>query len=462
VTPESTAAGIRAWTPASRTEPRLRVGVILDVDAQRTVHLRPPSTGGQLHGLKETISLAPQCDVLVRLAGDKVAVSVQGELVGEAPHVRVQAALPERLERGVGILVRDVVAGRGFHWQKHIDQTLAGDVEVFPGKHGLVVVNELGLEDYLAGVITAEMSGACPVDFLQAQCVVARSWLLAMSEPKHMADPFDRCNDDCCQRYQGTGDLSDVAIAAVRGTRGIVLHAPDGNVLDANYAKSCGGVSETPEHVWGVAKPGVSAVVDAPADADERRFFPITESNLDEFLDGAWLASTRCYCSPNVVPVDRIQDYLGRVDEADDYFRWTVRYERSELEGLLREKLPEARHLAAVRAIRVVQRGVSGRATRIEIEWENVAGEAVTSHLDSEYRIREVLHRKFLYSSAIAFHVKRAGDGKIESVEIRGAGWGHGVGLCQIGALGMALEGIDHETICLHYFPQSRLTQVYD
>ncbi|MBU0616114.1 MAG: SpoIID/LytB domain-containing protein, partial [Planctomycetes bacterium] len=292
-------------------------------------------------------------------------------------------------------------------------------------------------------------------------CVVDRSWLLAMTEPKHEDEPFDRCNDDCCQRYQGTGDLSPTALAAVCATRGHVLLDPAGNVLDANYAKSCGGISETPRTVWGVDKPGVSPIVDAPRDAAERRFFPISEENLHEYLDGDWLRTTRIYCSPNVVPTDAIARYLGRVDEADDYFRWTVAYRRNELEELLREKLLEAHELAHLRDLRVTTRGVSGRANAVKLEWEDNVGKLVTTRLDSEYRIRQVLHRKFLYSSAIAFHVKHDSRGDIETVTLRGAGWGHGVGMCQIGALGMALQGIDYGTICRHYYPEAQLTAVY-
>jgi peptidoglycan hydrolase-like amidase len=362
----------------------------------------------------------------------------------------------------VGVLVRDVVVGRGFHWQKRIDQTLAGALELLPGRRGVVLVNELPLEEYLAGVITAEMSGACPLDFLKAQCLVARSWLLAMTEPKHDSDPFDRCNDDCCQRYQGTGELNATALEAVRLTRGRVLLDPSGGVLDANYAKCCGGVSETPRTVWGVDKPGLAPIVDAPVGAGERRFFPITEENLGEYLDGDWLRTTRIYCSPNVVPPDAIARYLGRVDEIGDYFRWTARYERRKLEELLIEKLPEARELATLRELRVTKRGVSGRAHAVDVQWEDESGSLVDGCLDSEYRIREALHRKFLYSSAFAVRTERDADDRIKTVTLRGAGWGHGVGLCQIGALGMALSRIDFESICRHYYPKAGLATVYE
>jgi peptidoglycan hydrolase-like amidase len=445
------------------------VGIILDQDALNSVRLRLPDQRYAITGLGVTSTvLEPHSRLKIDYADKALIVHIADQPGKTAESCRLSCFAstsgPESgaTAPGAGVLVRDVVAGRGFHWQKSVDQTLAGTIEVLPGRRGVVLVNELPLEDYLAGVITAEMSGACPADLLQAQCVVARSWLLAMSEPKHDDEPFDRCNDDCCQRYQGTGDLSPTALDAVGSTRGLVLLAPAGQVLDANYSKCCGGISETPRTVWGIDKPGLSAIVDAPPGLPEHRFLPITESNLDDYLDGRWLGSTRVYCSPNVVPPGAIARYLGRVDEVDDYFRWTLRYKRNELEDLLRQKLPEARRLAHLRDIRVMKRGVSGRASSLELHWTDRAGKLVHTRLDSEYRIRQVLHRKFLYSSAFAVRLERSPDGIIESVTLRGAGWGHGVGMCQIGALGMALSGIDFKTICRHYYPEARLANVYE
>ncbi|MFQ5806761.1 MAG: SpoIID/LytB domain-containing protein [Phycisphaerae bacterium] len=469
------AVNIRQWTREAGVEPTLRVGIILDQDAFDSVCLCLPEREYRMDCPGSTsAALQPQTTIEVRRAEDALAVRIAGAPQKTVSSLRLSSiAIDHRRDagatrRGTGVLVRDVVAGRGFHWQKRIDQRLAGVLELLPGPRGVVLVNELPLEDYLAGVITAEMSGECPRGFLKAQCVVARSWLLAMTEPKHESEPFDRCNDDCCQRYQGTGDLSATALEAVRATRGLALLDPAGNVLDANYSKSCGGISETPRTVWGVDKPGLTPIVDAPADADERRFFPVTEENFNEYLDGEWLKATRIYCSPNVVPVGAIRQYLGRVDEVGDYFRWTVRYERRELEQLLIEKLPEPRRagtahrrLAVPRDLRVTARGVSGRAYVVEIEWEDQNARLVRARLGSEYRIRQVLHRRFLYSSAFAVRTKRDADGRLRSVTLRGAGWGHGVGLCQIGALGMALSGIDFKTICRHYYPETRLTTVY-
>jgi SpoIID/LytB domain protein len=461
---------IHAWTPGAQAEPSVRIGVILEQDGCDKVDLVMPDApclitggeaGGGTGGGVGSRPIPPGSALHIERNSEGLTLHTAEGSIGPADRLRVNPKERTPSEPGAGILVRSVVAGRGFHWQKKADQTLLGSLEFVAAPGGIVMVNELPLEDYLVGVITAEMGGACPVEFLKAQCVVARSWLLAMAEPKHGDDPFDRCNDDCCQRYQGTGDMSRSAIDAVRGTRGLVLIDPAGRVLDANYAKSCGGVSELAEHVWGQPKPGISAVVDAPADDPVQQFMPVTEDNLDAYLDGDWLAKTRAFCSTHAVPVETISRYLGRVDEVDDYFRWTVNYTRAELESLLRDKLPEASGLAQLRGLRVTSRGVSGRAIRVELKWTDQAGAEAVHILDSEYRIREVLHRGFLYSSAFAARIQRNDTGEIHTVTLRGAGWGHGAGLCQIGALGMGLAGHGVDAICLHYYPQAVLQAVY-
>ncbi len=453
---------IHQWTPASRAEPSVRIGVILESDQVDRIHVVLQDGACRVTGNHTDDVTLPSCtDLTVERTDEGLILHTAEDTLGPTDRLRIDPQEKIDAARGAGILVRDIVAGRGFHWQKNADQTLQGSLEFVNAPGGIVMVNDILLEDYLVGVITAEMGSACPVEFLKAQCVVARSWLLAMTEPKHEDEPFDRCNDDCCQRYQGTGDMSKSAIDAVRGTRGLVLIDPKNKVLDANYAKSCGGISELAEHVWGRPKPGISAVIDAPKGDPVHDFMPVTESNLDAFLNGDWLSHTRAYCSTHVVPVDSISKYLGRVDEVDDYFRWDVKYSRDELEGLLRDKLPEAEMISELRDVRVTSRGVSGRASRLELRWIDENGNEQTHTLDSEYRIREVLHRGFLYSSAFALTIRRGGDGKIETIHLRGAGWGHGAGLCQIGALGMGLTGHDVDAICMHYYPDAVLQAVY-
>ncbi len=462
--------GIRRWTIDSGHEPVVRIGVILDQDAQSSVQIELPAEPPYVLDASAACGpVLPESGVPVR-PGTKLTVCLADEQLSvrsDDGHdmqvlslgLRPTSATPA--VRGAGALVRDLVAGRGFHWQKRIDQTLGGGLRLLPGAHGVMLVNEIGLEDYLAGVITAEMGAACPADLLRAQCVVARSWLLAMTEPKHEREPFDRCNDDCCQRYQGTGDLNDSALSAVRETHGETLINPAGGVLDANYSKSCGGVSELARYIWGEDKPGIDAIVDAPRGGPEHKFMPVTEANLDAYLDGEWLPSAMAYCSPNVVSREVFGKYLGRVDTVDDYFRWTVRYTHDELVELLKSKSESMQNIARIEELRVLARGVSGRANVLSIGYIDTRGVSRTAQIYDQYEIRRRMHAKFLYSSAFAIRAEHDAGGRLIAVALRGAGWGHGAGLCQIGALGMALSGIDYRAICRHYYPASTLRALY-
>jgi stage II sporulation protein D len=442
---EKTSTGLRQWTTDSAVEPAVRIGVVLAEDQMQSIELHPDE----------------KTTVMVRLDGDALAVSTNGGEAQRMPSWSHEPASRQTPTRGQGAFVKNIVAGRGFHWQKRVDQTLAGKLEVLPSPDGLILVNELPLEWYLAGVITSEMSSKCPIEFLRAQCTTARSWLLAFTEPKHRGQPFDRCNDDCCQRYQGTGDLSDVAVNAVESTRGLCLVA-EGKVVDANYSKSCGGIVELPEHVWSARKPGLGPMVDAPAESVAWKFMPISDANLNEYLSGDWLKETDIYCSDKVVPEEQLKQFLGRVDEAGSYFRWTVRYTHDELLEMLKSKnLPQAGEIARLTDLRVLRRGISGRAMQIAIAYVDRAGAAQEVIVRDQYRIRQLLHKSFLFSSAFAPTVERDASGTMKSLTLRGAGWGHGTGLCQIGALGMSLRGLKHDQIVLHYFPTAELKKIY-
>ena len=444
------------WHISDQAEPRIRVGVIIDEDAMERVKLTLPDSG-YVASADDGITVEVAGEVGVSLDADNVVLSVANRPSAKARTWRI---LPGPGEAS-GIQVHDVPAGRGFHWQKRIDHRLEGALELRRGGGGVVLINEVGLEAYLAGVITSEMSEACPLEMLKAQCVVARSWTLALAERKHVAEGFDMCNDDCCQRYQGMEHVGPNAARAVSETRGVALIAGEATVVDANYSKSCGGVSELPEHVWNVHKPGLTAVVDAPAGSRLDSFLPVTDENLDDFLDGDWLADTDAYCGPNAAPTEGLTRYLGRVDEAGEYFRWDVSYSREEIEELLRGSGGMA-DLAAFVDLRVTRRGESGRAIEIEIDYRDKTNARKQRKVETEYNIRKLLSRKFLFSSAFAVRIARDAAGEPERITLRGAGWGHGAGLCQIGALGMALAGEECPAILKHYFREARLVRVYD
>lgn len=453
---------IRQWSPTTGQEPVIRVGLILAADRCATVRITPGAERCAVEPA-EGIGWTTDDDATLTFASQRGRLVVRrgNAMLPLGSHATVRPITAGALRAGAGICVHDVPAGRGFHWETQRDVRVPGAVEVYADGDVVVVVNVVPLEDYLSGVITAEMSGSCPGALLEAQCIVARSWLLAMTEAKHQNEPFHRCNDDCCQRYQGTDGISAAALAAVDATRGLVLLTPTRDVLDANYAKSCGGVSERARFVWGADKPGISAVVDAPAGSGADRFLPVTEANLAEYLDGAWAGAAGVFCSPAVVPIDVLGEYLGRVDRVDDYFRWHAVLPFATLREHWQRQAGPLAEVARLHDLRVLGRGVSGRVAQLEVVGADSHGRACQVQLPNEYAIRAALHPRFLYSSAFVTELERDAAGAVQTVGLRGAGWGHGVGLCQIGALGMALRGYDAQAICTHYYPQATLEHVY-
>ena len=450
--------GLDTWDMDARQEPTIRVGIVLPEDDMQQVRVVIPDSDYQ-------VWLDDMCGPVVRsvrlaaLVEDERLVlrSAEGAM-GPASVIRLTPQVDLPIVAGAGVQVRGAMTGRGFHWQKRFHPLLAGMLEFRVHDGSLLVVNDVPLEIYLAGVLTAEMSGNCPVEFLKSQTIVARSWVLAFTMDKHPDLPIDYCNDDDCQRYHGTTNLTKEALDAVSATRGQVLVDANREIIDANYAKTCGGISESPENVWFVTKAGLRAAVDAPAGSEVERFFPITESNLDEYLTGDWLRDTDIFCSPTVVSEEQYARYLGKVDEPEHYFRWRMRYDREDLEQILRDNFFNRQGPGRVAALstlldlRVVRRGLSGRVVELDIRYCDPMGQTHSVIVRGQHKIRDALHEKFLYSSAFKIEIDRDEHGLPRRITFNGAGWGHGVGMCQIGALGMALKGYDCRQIVEHYF----------
>ncbi|MBN2490251.1 MAG: SpoIID/LytB domain-containing protein [Planctomycetes bacterium] len=445
-------------------EPIVRVGVVLPEDGKRAVDLEIPagdyevSTGGSVDRL-DFATLRPATVSLT-------ASGIQVRIEGAAPLRATEATLtlgprsPRPLARGAGISVRQLVAGRGFHWRKEIDQTLTGALEFRSCGGSLAVVNLVSLEDYLAGVITAEMGEDCPLESMKAQAVAARSWFLRRADASRHGALCDVCNDDCCQRYQGTRALSERALRAIRETRGEILVNPDGSICVTSYSKCCGGMRADPGAIWGHASRGPHPALDAPPESAAARFVPVTEDNVREWIAGSWWTETDIFCSPNAVPEEDLPGYLGRVDQPDRYFRWERRYDPQELAGILRAKAG-IRNLHVVEDLRSIAREASGRITLLEVVYRDGEGQRQTHRIANPHTIRQQLSESFLYSSAFVVDREVGEDGLPGTIILRGAGWGHGVGLCQIGALGMALKGYSYRDILQHYYPRARLRKPY-
>jgi SpoIID/LytB domain protein len=452
-------------------EPMVRIGVVLAEDHKRQLDFHTEAleyhleieglaSGGPVDGLatRRLSVVVAEADRVELHEGVPARAS---RLIASGAIIRlIPGARPGPTRPGDGTLVHAIVAGRGFHWFKHIDQTLTGTLEFRARDGHLIVVNELPVEEYLTGVITGEMSGECPIEYMKAQAVAARSWLLGQPRPIYPGEPFQFCNDDNCQRYQGTGGWTPRAIEAIAGCRGEVLITASNRYCDARYSKSTGGISEDARHVWHEEIEGLEARVDAPMGSHIERFFPVTEANIDEYIRGEWLKQTDAYASPAVVPEETICKYLGRVDEAGHYFRWSQELSHDDLCDALQSR-GGLRDLLGVDDLVPLERGRSGRIKRLEVRYVDQGGNEKSHILDSEYKIRAGLWTKFLYSSCFIIDKKRDAAGRLEGVTLHGGGWGHGAGMCQIGGLGRALQGQDYRTILLHYFSNVRLERIY-
>jgi stage II sporulation protein D len=343
----------------------------------------------------------------------------------------------------------DVTIGIGFHWERKEHQVFRGAFRVMQLEAGLAVINDISLEEYVTSVISSEMSASCPLELLKAHAVISRSWLwFPKANPSRSgsgqikgldfreilrwygreAHPnFDVCADDHCQRYQGiTKAFTPAAATAVRATAGEFLRY-DGAICDARFAKSCGGITERYATAWeDETIPYLESVYDGPAQSPSY--------DPDE-----WIRSNHpAYCNTNDA------ELLARVlpgfdQETRDFYRWQVTYTPEELADLIKSRLTV--DLGPIRQMEALARGPSGRIYRLKI-----IGERDYIIIGKELEIRRALSRTHLYSSAFVI------DREPGRFILRGAGWGHGVGLCQIGAAVMANDGKTYAEILQHYY----------
>ena len=366
--------------------------------------------------------------------------------------------------------ISDVTIGVNFHWERRRQETFRGDLRVLASAgHQLTVINEIGLEEYLVSVIASEMSAAAPLEFLKAHAVTSRSWLAAMlgrkdknTHPRQQSklpeeeivrwydreehENFDVCADDHCQRYQGLPTAqAGRAAEAVRSTQGLFLVDGD-EICDARYHKACGGLTEDFATAWEEIKtPYLTSVSDWIGDYPPVRTDEEAES---------WLCSfPPAYCNTDDLTV--LRQILPAFDqETGNFFRWQVGYSRPELEALIAEKT--GRDVGTLLDLIPLARGPSGRIFRLQIR-----GRKASLIVGKELEIRRVLSPSHLLSSAFIVSVKRNPDGIPLHFTLQGAGWGHGVGLCQIGAAVMATRGFTAPEILRHYFRGAALQKLY-
>lgn len=379
--------------------------------------------------------------------------------------------------------LKDVMIGVEFHWQRLENQRFAGALRLIVENGKVTAVNVLPVEQYLRSVISSEMSATSSLELLKAHAVISRSWLLAQIDhsASHRGDTaiqrysdtatkpvsdnaqeeiikwwdhedhtrFDVCADDHCQRYQGiTRQTTDAVNQAIEATLGEILTYDD-EICDARFSKCCGGVMERFEHCWDdTPHPYLQALADHE---DEHHFPNLTqEVAAEEWM----LGKPAAHCNTNDAAI--LRQVLNNYDqETADFYRWRVEYTQDELADIIRDRT--GIDFGRIVDLVPVERGTSGRLSKLTIQ-----GTKREVTIGKELMIRRSLSRSHLYSSA--FVVERA-DIDAEGVPgrfiLHGAGWGHGVGLCQIGAAVMAAKGYPYDAILSHYFPNSDLTQLY-
>ena len=340
--------------------------------------------------------------------------------------------------------LQDVTIGVNFHWERQQVQTFEGTLRIVVEADKIVAINELPVERYLASVISSEMSATASPEFLKAHAVISRSWLLAQMEKRRQHENgadnffsfikkddelirwydrddhtiFDVCADDHCQRYQGIVHARNSHVEeAISQTRGQIL-TYDGEICDARFHKCCGGDTEEFQYCWeDTPKPYLVSVHDPWCNTSDKQILSQVLNDYDQ--------------------------------ETPDFYHWTVEYTQAQLSELINRKLKD--DFGLITDLIPLERGKSGRIWKLKI-----VGTKKTFTIGKELEIRRALSETHLLSSA--FDVEHEGD----CFRLHGKGWGHGVGLCQIGAAVMGEQGKTYDEILLFYYRNAEIQRLYD
>ncbi len=440
-------------------EPVVTIGIIMPEDKAKTITVKTPHLASDKYNIKINnvdYQLEGDSDIFFNLKNGITEVRFNNIVKSSGDKISISPlSYREELKPKSGLKVKNVISGRDFHWKKHIDVYLPDTIVISIFDNSLFLYNELLLEHYLMCVATSEMNAACPDSLIQSQTVVARSWILAAVEQKHKDLGIDSCNDDCCQRYQGTTNLSEQSVKGSSETKGLaVLY--DNKICDTRYSKSCGGMTESFDTIWEEKTIPYLKVFPDYSEKQKGFSFPLTEENNFK----KWVkAVPDAFCSSDSVNEEDLIQYLGSVDEGSKYYRWQ-RYVSQED---LTENLNKHHKINAesVKKLEVSERGGSGRIKYLEVTYSDKNGNDKKLTLNKDFIIRQSLDKSFLYSSAFIVEAQYDTGDVPKGFLFTGAGWGHGVGYCQIGALGMALKKYTNEEILKHYFPGSELKKIY-
>jgi SpoIID/LytB domain protein len=369
-------------------------------------------------------------------------------------------------------VLKQVTIGIQFHWERNEDQEFNGSLEIKVDNNNLFAINHAPVEDYLKSVISSEMSATSSTELLKAHAIISRSWVLAQIDKNkkiqqhtsvykslYQTDTeiikwydredhtlFDVCADDHCQRYQGIGRVTNPDVEkAIDSTKGQIL--TDGETIcDARFSKCCGGATELFENCW---EPVPHSYLTLVHDNDQSLMPPdlTIEENARKWIT----SSPDAFCNTNNAEI--LSQVLNNYDqETTQFYRWKVVYNQQELSRLAQEKT--GIDFGDILDLQPLERGVSGRIIRLRI-----VGTRKTLIIGKELEIRKALSQTHLYSSA--FVIDKQSVNNTTFFILTGAGWGHGVGLCQIGAAVMSHKGYLHTEILSHYFKGAQIVKRY-
>jgi len=371
----------------------------------------------------------------------------------------------------------DVTIGVNFHWERKETQTFLGTLRFVVESDKIVAINELPVEKYLESVISSEMSATSSLELLKAHAVISRSWLLAqMKKRREVAESgnnffsftkkedtlirwydredhtlFDVCADDHCQRYQGiTKETSPHVAEAIRQTKGQILM--DGEeICDARFSKCCGGITEEFQYCWeDTPKTYLTAVRDIALGVEHTLPNQTNEEEAEKWI--RFNPPAFCNTQDKKILSEVLNDYD---QETVNFYRWKETLSQEKLQQLIADKLKM--DLGAILDMKAVERGKSGRISKLQI-----IGTEKTFTIGKELEIRRTLSDSHLLSSAfVVDKYDKDEQGVPQRFELIGAGWGHGVGLCQIGAAVMGEQGYHYDAILLHYYQGAEIKKLY-
>lgn len=402
----------------------------------------------------------------------KASATGNGEISLGTKKIESIELTPE--DNNCSFTLHNVTIGISYHWERQEEQTFTGKLKLITDGENVIAINILPVEDYLVSVISSEMSATSSLEFLKSHAVISRSWLLAQIENRDRKNVhkslqqnfttdenciirwydredhklFDVCADDHCQRYQGITKASNPSVAkAVKDTEGMVLMYGD-EICDARFSKCCGGVSETFDTCWEDKDyPYLQPVIDDSENKD------IPDLSIEENAE-KWIRTTpAAFCNTHDEKV--LKQILNNYDqETTDFYRWKVKYSQKEISEFIHRKT--GIEFGDIKDLIPMQRGKSGRISRLKI-----VGTLRTVTIGKELEIRRALSESHLFSSAFVIDKTEVAGSVPSEFTITGAGWGHGVGLCQIGAAMMGEKGYSYDKILLHYYRDAEIKKVY-